>query len=908
MAAPLVAPPAGLIIYNTATAGLSPNNVIPGYYYWDGAKWVLILTGSAANGTAWTILGNAGTNPATNFLGTTDPQPLELRANNQKSGYIDYNVANANTSLGYQAINSTTGAGNSAVGFQALFSNTSGGTNTAEGYQALYTNTTAGGSTAFGYQASYTDNSGFNTAVGYQSLKLNTAAPNVAVGYQTLTNNSTGNWNTAEGYQALFANTTGITNTAFGGNALRNNTGASWNTAVGYGSLSGANTGTANTAMGPSTLGSNTSGVANVAIGYGDLLTNSTGSWNTALGAQALWNNTGSNNIGVGGNALFTNTSGFQNLAVGISALSANTAGNNNIAIGLNALVTNSTGSTNLAVGFQALNLNTVSNNEAVGYQALFNNSTGTPNTAIGFQSQSNTTTGTNNVSLGDASMTTNTVGSQNTAIGSAANVAANNLNNTTALGYQASATASNSMVFGNHSVTQFQFNGAFMPYYGAAYNAGAAGQELISQGPGVAPQWGTATTTTTAWQLLGNTGTNPAINFVGTTDNNPLILKTFNAEGIRITSSGVSGTPGLVGIGNITPQQNLSVNNAENIDQANLNNGFLNNGSTTGNGLTFGLSSGEGIASKRTGGGNQFGLDFYTNFTNRMVITNGGNVGIGTTAPGAKLHVIAAGGFGSEPIRAQSGSTFFSGVDAGGIQRYAINNDAGPTLNFYGWDAGWFNYMSVVETGSKAVYFNAGNVGIGTAAPAYPLTVQATVINSCNNYEYISQTTTGHIAGNSGNVPISIYSVGRIICASEIDVTSDKRLKDTVDHISPEFALAAITKLRPVHFYWKKEVSKDQNEVAGFYAQEVHSIIPEAVTIMPGVHFKDEHTLNYDMLTTYAIGAIQQQQKLIESQKTVAETQQATIEELRKEIEILKKQVADLVPATSTETAAVKK
>ncbi len=27
-----------LLVYNTATAGTSPNNVTPGFYYWNGAK------------------------------------------------------------------------------------------------------------------------------------------------------------------------------------------------------------------------------------------------------------------------------------------------------------------------------------------------------------------------------------------------------------------------------------------------------------------------------------------------------------------------------------------------------------------------------------------------------------------------------------------------------------------------------------------------------------------------------------------------------------------------------------------------------------------------------------------------------------------------------------------------------
>jgi hypothetical protein len=56
---------------------------------------------------------------------------------------------------------------------------------------------------------------------------------------------------------------------------------------------------------------------------------------------------------------------------------------------------------------------------------------------------------------------------------------------------------------------------------------------------------------------------------------------------------------------------------------------------------LTFGQQlSGEGIGSKRNAGGNQFGLDFYTDFTPRLSITNGGGVGIGTQAPEAALHV----------------------------------------------------------------------------------------------------------------------------------------------------------------------------------------------------------------------------------------------------------------------------
>ncbi len=72
----------------------------------------------------------------------------------------------------------------------------------------------------------------------------------------------------------------------------------------------------------------------------------------------------------------------------------------------------------------------------------------------------------------------------------------------------------------------------------------------------------------------------------------------------------------GNVGIGTAGPQQLLSVNGAMNLDQGNTNGGNVNPG------ITFGSSSGEGVSSKRTGGGNQFGLDFYTSSSNRMSIT----------------------------------------------------------------------------------------------------------------------------------------------------------------------------------------------------------------------------------------------------------------------------------------------
>ena len=44
-ASPVTSPATGLLVYNTATTGTAPNNVAPGYYYWNGTAWIQIAPG-----------------------------------------------------------------------------------------------------------------------------------------------------------------------------------------------------------------------------------------------------------------------------------------------------------------------------------------------------------------------------------------------------------------------------------------------------------------------------------------------------------------------------------------------------------------------------------------------------------------------------------------------------------------------------------------------------------------------------------------------------------------------------------------------------------------------------------------------------------------------------------------------
>jgi FtsZ-binding cell division protein ZapB len=83
VAAPVTNPATSLLVYNTNTAGTGATAVSPGFYYWDGNRnqWVRLLGG----GDAWLLTGNAGTDPAVNFLGTLDDQPLCIRVDNQET-------------------------------------------------------------------------------------------------------------------------------------------------------------------------------------------------------------------------------------------------------------------------------------------------------------------------------------------------------------------------------------------------------------------------------------------------------------------------------------------------------------------------------------------------------------------------------------------------------------------------------------------------------------------------------------------------------------------------------------------------------------------------------------------------------------------------------------------------------
>jgi hypothetical protein len=216
------------------------------------------------------------------------------------------------------------------------------------------------------------------------------------------------------------------------------------------------------------------------------------------------------------------------------------------------------------------------------------------------------------------------------------------------------------------------------------------------------------------------------------------------------------------VGVGTAEPQQALSVGGSLVVDQASTNAGTITSG-----GITFGNASGEGIGSKRTVGGNQAGLDFYTNFANRMTITNAGRVGVGTTTPAAVLDIL--GGANHDGVGDPFALAFQWG--GGGYRHWVRTRHSGIATTGNAID--FFVNSSTTAAGSAGpgvgslhtMTLNGGRVGIGTQSPSFKLHVSDSGISGLR---VESATAGGTVASFGGNgdfrIDTSVISGGRLM------------------------------------------------------------------------------------------------------------------------------------------------
>ena len=158
--------------------------------------------------------------------------------------------------------------------------------------------------------------------------------------------------------------------------------------------------------------------------------------------------------------------------------------------------------------------------------------------------------------------------------------------------------------------------------------------------GGGVIPLGGSATLTNTGvLSVAAGAGITSSGGQTPTISINTSVVPELSAANKFTASQTITGNvaaSGTVQGGAVSSEGSVMALTDLDVDDSGTNNGSYTPG------LRFGQvgNTGEAISSKRTSGGNQFGIDFYTGYTNRMSITNGGQVGIGTTTPAATLEV----------------------------------------------------------------------------------------------------------------------------------------------------------------------------------------------------------------------------------------------------------------------------
>lgn len=409
-------------------------------------------------------------------------------------------------------------------------------------------------------------------------------------------------------------------------------------------------------------------------------------------------------------------------------------------------------------------------------------------------------------------------------------------------------------------------------------------------------------------WSTVGNSGTVAGTNFLGTTDDVGLRIRTNNLDRIRISAGDASG--GNVGIGvSSAALERLEVNG--NLIMSQGADRRLYVGRTTTNTAGYGLVVEAGSAPNPNASAQPGG---------HLVLQAG--AGYSHTNPGAGGNVVLRSGgnsYNDSPtLSDQWGEILFETGNNGSLTptqrmritklgKVIINDLAGGNSKVLLADgSGQLNGLNVPSTnqvlkanGSGGVTWGQADIQSGTANGQIlwwnhtsqqwvfqnvPTTAQWTALNAVNPGAYFALTVPGDGQPPAWQ-PTTAFTVqgddmgdhtatqtldmagNRIEKVSEVVCGSDIRYKKDIEPIKD--ALSSVLKMNGVTYDWRKDefpsMGFGTNRQVGLIAQELEQVFPIVVST-------DENgfkAVNYAHMVALLIEAIKDQQALIDGQRT---------------------------------------
>jgi len=322
------------------------------------------------------------------------------------------------------------------------------------------------------------------------------------------------------------------------------------------------------------------------------------------------------------------------------------------------------------------------------------------------------------------------------------------------------------------------------------------------------------------------------------------MLLKTGEIERLRIISSG------NVGIGTSSPSSILHIEGNS-------------NGYTTAPILYFGSTStvsaeirdwAIGPADDSYGNfhifrGTSTGANPIGNDGRVLTISNAGNVGIGTSSPDSILH-----------IEKPSGNNTYLQIKQAGVESWQVGMTASSTA------------LSFLNSGTERMRINSsGNLLVGITSESFSTSTSGCLLrNTGDAYFPIQNSNTLHVYDAPNQAYRFYVNVAGIISATNTSINglSDERLKENI--VDLETGLTEVMALQPRRFDWK---NGDAQNVAGFIAQEVESVLPELVGDYKHEELDDCKSLKMGDIVPTLVKAIQEQQTIIDDLKTRIET-----------------------------------